>query len=152
MLGTNRFVSLMAFGALATFLCGAAWAEKAPLSTKELEETATHIVVGRVQAIYSRTERKGNYEYTRFIAEVRIEKVEKGEAPSDLIYVRYFDIDWKGPGNPPPGPSGHTQPKLGSTHRFYLARNAYDGFSTKDNNNDGGYNVVYGNGIQPAKP
>jgi len=56
-----------------------AMAEKRPLSRKEPEDTATHIVVGKVQAVYSRKEREGHYEYTRFLAEVSIDKREKGE-------------------------------------------------------------------------
>jgi hypothetical protein len=125
-------------------------AEKAPLSRKELQDTATHIVVGKVRAIYSRSERKGNYEYARHVAEVKIDKMEKGEGPKDLIYIRFFDITWKGPGQMPPGPSGHyPRPEPGSTYRFYLAQNAYDGFS--HDNNDGGFNVIYGNGVQPLE-
>jgi len=126
-------------------------AEKAPYSRKQLESTATHIVVGKVQAIYSRTEREGNYEYVRKVAEVKMDKVEKGKGPTGLIYVRYFDRNWKGKGLVPPGGGAYwPQPKKGGSYRFYLARNAYDGWS-KDENQDGGYNVVYVNGIQPIK-
>jgi hypothetical protein len=125
-------------------------AEKRPLSKIELEETATHVVVGKVQATYSRKQRTGNYEYTRYLAEVKIDKQEKGEGPDDLIYVRYFTISWQGAGHMPPGPSGHYPlPKQGGTYRFYLSRKAYDGFSL-NGNKDGGYNVVYRNGAQPA--
>jgi hypothetical protein len=125
-----------------------ALAEKVPLTTQELEETATHIVVGEVQAIYSRQEKRGDYQYTHYVAEVKIEKVEKGEGPSKLMYVRYFDIAWRGAGQMPPGPGGHFPvPATKESYRFYLAKNAYDGF-TKENH-DGGYNVIYGNGIQP---
>jgi hypothetical protein len=62
--------------------------EKRPYSKKELEETATHIVVGKVQTIYSRTARDGNYEYVHKGAEVKIEKLEKGKGPAGLVYVR----------------------------------------------------------------
>ena len=131
--------------------CSHAFAVKAPLSKEQLEEVATHIVIGTVRAIYSRIEREGNYEYTMFIAEVKIEKLEKGEEPDDLIYVRYFSIDWKGGSRIPPGPSGHSPlPRKGSIHRFYLARNAYDGFTSKGTR-DGGYNIIYANGVQSAK-
>ena len=65
-------------------------AEKRPYSKKELEETATHIVVGKVQAIYSRTVREGNYEYVHKVAEVKIEKLEKGKGRAlfHLVAVR----------------------------------------------------------------
>lgn len=122
-------------------------AEKEPLSPRELQATATHVVIGKVGAIYSRREQNGNYEYTRYAAEVRVQKAEKGEAPGELIYVRFVDIAWRGKGPPPPGPSGHSpQPQVGGVYRFYLARNAYDGLT--EGNKDGGYNVVYGNGVQ----
>ena len=126
-----------------------ALAEKRPYSKKELEETATHIVVGKVQAIYSRTEREGNYEYVRKVAEVKIDKVEKGKISEGLVYVRYWSREWKGLGLPPPGGQSYEpQPKKGQPCRFYLAKNAYDGWS-KDENQDGGYNVVYVNGVEP---
>ena len=133
----------------ATLRFSAAYAEKAPLSKKQLEKTATHIIVGKVSAIYSRIEGKGNYEYKHYVAEVKVSKHEKGDAKNQLMYVRYIDISWKGWGRMPPGPSGHwPSPKVGSKYRFYLAQNAYDGFSSS---NDGGYNVIYGNGIQPVE-
>lgn len=136
-------VAIVSFG-------DSALAEKAPLSKKELEETATHIVVGKVQAIYSRQEQRGDYQYTHYVAEIKVDKVEKGEGPKELLYVRYLDIAWKGPGQVPPGPGGHYPvPKVAEDYRFYLARNAYDGF-TRDNK-DGGYNIIYGNGTEPLK-
>ena len=132
------------------------WAAKAPSSKEHLEKIATHVVVGKVQAIYSYKEREGipvlsGYEYDRKVAEVKIEKIEKGKISESLVYVRYWSRKWKGLGLPPPGGQSYEpQPKKGQTCRFYLAKNAYDGWS-KDENQDGGYNVVYVNGIQPIK-
>ena len=129
-------------------------AAKAPSSKQQLESIATHIVVGKVQAVYSHKEREGiplvsGYEYDHKVAEVKIEKVEKGKISESLVYVRYWSRTWKGIGLPPPGGQSYeNQPKKGQTCRFYLSRNAYDGLSRKGNN-DGGYNVVYVNGIQP---
>lgn len=126
-------------------------AEKAPYSNEKLKETATHIVVGKVQAIYTRTERKGYYAYVRKVAEVKIEKLEKGKGPSGLVYARYFDRVWKGKGPVPPGGGSYwPQPKEGESYRFYLARNAYDGWS-RGGSQDGGYNVIYVNGVQPVE-
>ena len=135
------------------FLFNFIWGAKAPSSKQELETIATHIVVGKVQAIYSYKEREGiplvsGYEYDHKVAEVKIEKVEKGKISESLLYVRYCSRTWKGIGLPPPGGQSYeNQPKKGQTCRFYLARNAYDGWSRKGNK-DGGYNVVYVNGIQ----
>ena len=132
------------------------WAAKAPSSKEQLEEIATHVVVGKVQAIYSYKEREGipvlsGYEYDHKVAEVKIEKVEKGKMSESLVYVRYWSRKWKGLGLPPPGGQSYeNQPRKGQACRFYLAKNAYDGWS-KDENQDGGYNVIYVNGIQPIK-
>jgi len=131
------------------------WAAKAPSSKEQLEKIATHVVVGKVQAIYSYKEREGipvlsGYEYDHKVAEVKIEKVEKGKIAESLVYVRYWSRKWKGLGLPPPGGQSYeNQPKKGETCRFYLAKNAYDGWSK--GSQDGGYNVVYVNGIQPIK-
>ncbi len=127
-----------------------AFAEKAPMTKEQLQSTATHVVVGKVQAIYSRKELKRSYQYTHYVAEVKVDKLEKGEGISGLVYVRYLDIEWIGKGEIPPGPSGHyPSPTVGETYRIYLAQNAYDGMN--DENKDGGYNVIYGNGFQPVK-
>ena len=132
------------------------WAAKAPSSKEQLEKIATHVVVGKVQAIYSYKEREGipvlsGYEYDQKVAEVKIEKVEKGKIVESLVYVRYWSRKWKRLGLPPPGGQSYeNQPRKGQACRFYLAKNAYDGWS-KDENQDGGYNVIYVNGIQPIK-
>ena len=131
------------------------WAAKAPSSKEQLEAIATHVVVGKVQVIYSYKEREGipvlsGYEYDHKVAEVKIEKVEKGKMSESLVYVRYWSRKWKGLGLPPPGGQSYeNQPKKGQTCRFYLAKDAYDGWSK--GSQDGGYNVVYVNGIQPIK-
>ena len=139
---------------LSLFLFNFIWGAKAPSSKLELETIATHIVVGKVQAVYSYKEREGiplvsGYEYDHKVAEVKIEKVEKGKISESLVYVRYWSRTWKGIGLPSPGGQSYeNQPKKDQTCRFYLARNSYDGWS-QEGNNDGGYNVVYVNGIQP---
>ena len=139
---------------LSLFLFNFIWGAKAPSSKQELETIATHIVVGKVQAVYSYKDREGirlvsDYEYDHKVAEVKVEKVEKGKISESLVYVRYWSRTWKGIGLPPPGGQSYeNQPKRDQTCRFYLARNSYDGWSRKGNK-DGGYNVVYVNGIQP---
>jgi hypothetical protein len=129
---------------------GGAWAGKVPSSKKALEDTATHIVVGKVQAIYGKRQEKDGYEYRNFVAEVKIHKLEKGTGPKNLIYVRYYDVKWIGPGQMPTGESGHIdRPKSGKTYRIYLAQNAYAGGGSQEKE-DGGYDVLYTNGFQPA--
>ena len=151
---TNKRIPKSVLILLSLFLFNFIWGAKAPSSKQELDSIATHIVVGKVQAVYSYKEREGiplvsGYEYDHKVAEVKIEKVEKGKISESLVYVRYWSRTWKGIGRPPPGGQSYeNQPKKGQTCRFYLARNAYDGWSRKGNN-DGGYNVVYVNGIHP---
>ena len=137
--------------ASATFV-SATRAEKVDMSLEELADTATRIITGKVVAVYQRTEADGNYKYTHYVAEVRVDEVEKGEGleKDRLAYVRYWTSAWIGKGNPPPGTSGHRGlPKAGDIVRIYLARDAYDGFG---DNKDGGFNVIGANGFQPLKP
>ena len=150
---TNKRIPKSVLILLSLFLFNFIWGAKAPSSKQQLKTIATHILVGKVQAVYSYKEREGiplvsGYEYDHKVAEVKIEKVEKGKISESLVYVRYWSRTWKGEGLPPPGGQSYeNRPKKDQTCRFYLARNAYDGWS-RQGNNDGGYNVVYVNGIQ----
>ena len=133
---------------MATF-SNVARAEKELSSPEELQETATHIVVGKVLAVYARTEKAGDWEYTRRVAEVQVQKVEKGEGvkEKDLIYARYYNRKWIGKGRLPPSDLGHwPHPKAGESWRVYVAKNAYDGYMFE--NNDGGFNVLGVNGFE----
>jgi hypothetical protein len=152
---TNKRISKSVLILLSLFLFNFIWGAKVPSSKQQLETIATHIVVGKVQAVYSYQEREGvplvsGYEYDHKVAEVKVEKVEKGKISESLVYVRYWSRKWKGIGLAPPGGQSYeNQPKKDQTCRFYLAKNSYDGW--KDGNKDGGFNVVYVNGIQPIK-
>jgi hypothetical protein len=126
-------------------------AEKVDLSPDRLRETATHVVVGTVKAVYSRTVREGDWQVTRHVAEVAVSEVEKGEgiAQGGLVYARYWHRTWAGAAmTMPPSTAGHRGlPAEGATLRVFLARNAYDGFT--EDNRDGGFNVIGANGFQP---
>jgi hypothetical protein len=124
-------------------------AEKVDTPPAGLRKGATHVITGTVTAIYERESREGEWKYTRYVAEVCVKTVEKGEglAAGDLAYVRYWRRSWRGSREMPPSTSGHRGlPKEGETLRIYLARNAYDGFSTE--NDDGGLNVLGANGFE----
>jgi hypothetical protein len=128
-------------------------AEKAGYSLDQLREVATHIVVGKVIAIYKRTTTDNEHEYTNYVAEIQISKCEKGDElePGDLVYARYWRSAWLPGVTPLPGTSGHTGlPAEGETLRVYLAQNAYDGFTK--GNDDGGFNVIGTNGFEKLKP
>lgn len=115
-------------------------------SPERLTESATNIVTGKVLRIYSRQEREAGTSRTRYVAEVRIETVEKGEGltPDTLIYARYLtQVLPKGS----VGTTGHRGlPNEGERVRVYLARNTSDGFDR--DNNDGGFNVIFPNGFE----
>jgi hypothetical protein len=134
-------------------LLARALAEKVNMSPEELRKTATHVVTGPVLAIYERTRTEGDFRVTRYVAEVRVDACEKGDAikKGDLVYVRYWRRSWVGRGQMPPDTLGHRGlPGEGDTVRVYLARNAYDGFDP--NNKDGGFNVIGANGFESLKP
>ena len=124
-----------------------------PLSAEALESTATHIVVGTVQAIYQRKVEEPEWSGPVYVAEVRVKEVAKGKEieTGDLLYARYSEVHkvvelgdvW---GAISGGPY-RDKPETGQTLRIYLARNAYDGRSTSENN-DGGFNVIYSNGFE----
>ena len=129
-------------------------AEKASMSPAKLRETATHVVVGKVSAIFSRQQTVGDWKYTNYVAEITVDKIEKGEKKmiktGELAYVRYWKRTWIGEGKLPTSTTGHRGlPSAGDTVRVYLARNAYDGFTGK--NMDGGFNVIGANGFEKIK-
>ena len=133
----------------AALLCGHLQAEKPPSSNAKLLKESTNVVTGTVKAIYQRTEKHNSWEYTYFIAEIRVKNSEKGDgiAADSLIYVRYWQKEWKGKGDPPPDTAGHFPlPSKNDAVRVYLARNSYDGFT--DENKDGGFNVIGTNGFE----
>ena len=128
-----------------------AWAEKVPLSPEELRATATHIVVGQVTAVYTRTETTPEWRYTHYVAEIRIAEIEKGDGlkKGEPVYVRYWQRQWISRQKQPPSTIGHRGlPNPGDTIRVYVARNAYDGFG---NTSDGGFNVIGANGFEAVK-
>lgn len=124
-------------------------AEKVKMSPEKLKETATHVLVGKVNAIYAKKVEDAKWRTMHYVAEVSVTEVETGEglAKDGLVYARYWTREWIGAGMPPPGTNGHAGcPEEGATVRIYLAKNAYDGFS--DQNKDGGYNVIGANGFE----
>ncbi len=138
-------------GALLAVVAAVAWAwrpEKANLSPEQLRTTATHVVIGKVEQVWTRAEESGSWDWTRYVAEVRVEAVEKGDGlvPGQLVYVRYWTKQWDSFfGTPPPDTNGHRGlPAVGTRSRIHLAKDAYDGFGTTK---DGGFNVIGANGF-----
>ncbi len=133
---------------------GRGLAEIIDLSSEELQQTATEIVTGTVAAIYTRHSNEGDWEYIRYLAEIRVDQVEKsrrsGQADNCMtapLYVRYWQRRWVGSSPQPPSTSGHRSlPAEGRRYRFYLSNRAFDGFSRQ--NMSGGYNVLLPNGFE----
>ena len=134
---------------LTAALVHSANAEKVNMSPEALRNTATHVITGTVVNVFERTETEGDWKYTRYVAEIRVKDLEKGENVDEggLIYARYCKRRCIGKTSMPPSTSGHRGlPVDGAILRVYLARNAYDGFSR--DNNDGGFNVIGANGFE----
>ena len=140
-------VSLLAMGLMGSKLK----IEKPDMSPAELRKTATHVITGKVLAVSERSETADDWKYTRYVAEIQISTIEKGQGlkTGDLIYARYWRRAWQGKGPAPPATGGHRGlPGVGEMIRVYLARNAYDGFG---DTNDGGFNVIGANGFEKIK-
>jgi hypothetical protein len=140
----------MLFGTLSLvmFAISTAYAAKPDTSKKQLEIGATHIIVGKVQTISQVTERVGEYDITQYVAEIQIDKVEKGNGlkVGDIVHARYLRKVWRGSGGPPPGDSGHWPiPKKDDSVRAYLTNKGYNGAGYTA---DGGYDVYYKNGFE----
>ena len=122
-------------------VAGSAMAEIAPKSKEKLEQSASHIVVGKVAAIYSSTSKGENYLKMNSVAEIAVEKIDKGEGvkPGNVVHARYWSQQWIGKSLPEPGASGHNRPVRGSTVRIYLTKK------------EGRYDVVLPNGFEETK-
>lgn len=126
-------------------------AEIAPKTPEEMHKMATHVVTGKVKGIYAATSRQGDYQRTHYVAELAVDKIEKGEglAEKQLIYVRYWQQRWVGRGMQPPGTNGHFDvPAAGDAVRVYLVNKGYDGGGEVG---DGGFNVVFADGFVKLK-
>jgi hypothetical protein len=126
-------------------------AEIVPKTPEEMQEMATHVVQGKVKGVYSSTAKAGNYQRTHYVAELMIDKIEKGTGLKEkqLVYVRYWTQYWVGSGPPEPGTAGHRRiPSAGDAVRVYLVNKGYDGGGQVT---DGGYNVVFADGFEALK-
>ncbi len=142
--------TLIALLALALLAPLAAQAEKVDTPPAAMRKGSTHVIVGRVQGIYTRTAVEGKWRVTRHLAEVVVTASEKGELAKDaLAYVRYWRRSWVGPGMQPPSTGGHRGlPKEGETLRIYLVDKGYNGAGDTQ---DGGLDVYFANGFERLK-
>jgi hypothetical protein len=151
---TIALVAVVLGAGLGALAFGPSVSAEVPMKSPEvLRRIATHVVVGTVRTVYSRTDVSSQWRHRKFVAEVAVEAVEKGEGieRGGLAYVRYWDQEWLGkPNEMPTGTNGHSaDPKEGDRVRVYLARNAHDGFGES---RDGGFNVIGPNGFERPTP
>ncbi len=139
--------------ALITFsVPGNALGEIPKRSQANLAAAATHAFTGVVQHTYSRTETKGNFEFTHSVVEILVERVDKGTdvAANDRVYVRCWRKNWLGAGNPPPDHYGHWgAPQTSDTVEVYVKGDRKSGFDVLSPN--GFFHIVKA-GNAPAKP
>ena len=112
-----------------------------PLKSKaQLQAGATHIVIGKVETIYSVMSKSDDWVDTKSVAEIAVQKVEKGDRiqTGDLVYGRFWNKRWIGKGNPDPFSAGHIGPETGQLVRVYLVRKG------------GGYDVILPNGFEKS--
>ncbi len=148
----KRYVLSTVVLLLAGFAVSAAYAAKAMTPKPQLEKDATHIVVGKVRSI-SFTKHVGpEYVTTTYVAEIAVDRIEKGQGlkAGDVVRARYLTIGWRGIGTPVPHDSGHRPiPKKDDSVHVYLVNEGYNGAGyTKD----GGYDVYYNNGFEILAP
>ncbi len=120
---------------------------------EDLKKDATHIVVGKVTEVYSTTSKSQNSALTKFVAQIQIEKLEKGSGlkHGEVVYARYWDSKWIGKQPGPPGADdGYSpMPKVGDHVRAFLAQNSSQGGMGQQS--DGGYDVLIPNGFEVVK-
>jgi hypothetical protein len=137
---------------LLMFSTAVAHAAKNTTPKWRLEKDATHIVVGKVQSISSTHKVGGSYRLTYYVADILIDRVEKGESlkSGEVVQARYLSRAWVGTGTPPPNDSGHyPTAKQDDYVRVYLVNNGYNG---QGYTTDGGYDVYYKNGFEILAP
>jgi hypothetical protein len=111
------------------------------LTGDALRAAATHIIAGGVQRIYTSVEwTTADWETAYCVAEIRVDKVEKGRGLGRIAYVRFWTRRYVGAGLAPPGDYGHRGiPKSGDTLRVFVAEAE-----------DGGFDVLAPNGFVAA--
>jgi uncharacterized protein (TIGR03067 family) len=132
---------ISSISALIALLVSVPAGAEVPLKSKaQLQNGATHIIVGKVETVYSVTGESEDWVDTKSVAEIAVQRVEKGDRiqAGDLVYGRFWNRRWIGKGNPDPYSRGHMGPKAGELVRAYLVRK------------DGGYDVILPNGFEES--
>lgn len=112
------------------------------LSPDELKSESSHVIVGKVRAVYSTTEKSKDWQDTYSVAEILVSTVGKGGGieSGDVLYAHYWNKKWIGDSDPPPHSGGHGGVSKGELVRAHLERK------------DGIYIVLLPNGFVSVKP
>lgn len=106
-------------------------AEIPPLSKEELLQDASAALTGKVVETYERVRNVEDLEWTYGVAEIAVERVEKGShiASRDRVFVRYWHKRWIGKGPPLPDHYGHWNiPSQGDVAQIYVRGDRKSGF------------------------
>ena len=107
-------------------------------TAQELQESATLRSVGRIIRVNDSVEKRGLFEYTNSVAEVKNLNTEIGLVETNkTYYVHFWSKKWTGEGVPEPGDYGHRNvPKTGDVVRVYAMKQP-----------DGKFDVISPNGF-----
>lgn len=100
-------------------------------SKPDLHAEASHVLAGTVRQTYERKEQRGHFEYTHCVAEIAVERVDKGTgvAAGDRVFVRYWRKKWTGEGHALPDHYGHRNvPGGGDSVEVYVGGDRKTGF------------------------
>jgi len=112
----------LVLAAAAIALCLTSFAEVPLRTPDDLKAGSSHIVVGKVLAVYSFDDAVGDHVTTRSVVEIAVDGLEKGEglAAGSVVYVKVWQaksrpVGWT-------GASGHSVPAAGDRVRAHLTR------------------------------
>ncbi len=102
--------------------CPLSQAEVPLLTPAELQEQSSHIIVGKVNAVYTFVSEDEEWRHTSSVAEVSVEEIKKGKGLADrkVIYVHFWNQRWIGKGLVPPYSGGHYCPAAGTKVTLFM--------------------------------
>ena len=139
---SHRITAAAALLAVVAALGAATRADVPNPKPGQLRGKASHVVTGKVTAVYTRERKGDDFHDTEGVVEVAVTGVEKGDGvkPGDAVYARFHTRRWVGAGRPRQTTSaGHVVPGQDEQVRVYLARKA------------GRYDALLPNGFEPLK-
>jgi hypothetical protein len=145
---------LFGLSVLLSVLAMAVHAAVPAMSPEQLRKESTHVVVGKVTEVYtSAPVKQGDGSTTHIVAQIEVQKVEKGGGleVGKVVYARYWASKYIGKGTPPIGSGDQYSdyPKVGDRVRVYLSHNGKN--FVADTRKDGGYDVMFPNGFEDLK-